>query len=101
MSEQSNNDPRAVFNRSDTFFGVCEAIGRDFGVHPNILRVGLALALFFNPVLTVVGYVVAGVAVLISRLVAAPPRRTAAPARAEPDAACDNGIVEEALAQAA
>jgi phage shock protein C len=99
MSELNTANPHAVFNRSDTFFGICEAVGQDFGVHPNILRVGLALGLFFNPVLAVGGYAAAGVAVLVSRLVAAPPRRKARPAE-QPAPACDNAMLES-FAQAA
>lgn len=54
--------------RNDTLLGVCEAIGRDFGFHPNILRIALSLGLFVSPVGMVATYLGLGVAVLASRL---------------------------------
>ena len=30
--------------RSDTMLGVCQALGEDFGFHPNILRIAFASA---------------------------------------------------------
>jgi len=62
-----------VFDREDTFFGVCEALGQDFGFHPNLLRVALAVALFFNPVAVLVLYAAAGAIVALSRWMAPPP----------------------------
>ena len=57
----------SLFARDDTFFGVCQAIGDDFGFNPNWLRVTLPLLLFFNPVATLAGYAAAGVVVFVSR----------------------------------
>ncbi len=56
-----------LFNRSDTFFGVCEGLGRDFGFHPNILRIAFGVGLMWNPVFVVGTYVALGVAVYAAR----------------------------------
>lgn len=53
--------------RNDTILGVCEAIGRDFGFHPNWLRAGLAVALFFSPFAVIGGYVALAVPVAFAR----------------------------------
>ena len=57
----------SLFARDDTFFGVCQAIGDDFGFNPNWLRLALPLLLFLNPTLTLAGYAAAGVIVFVSR----------------------------------
>ena len=54
--------------RDDTFLGVCEAIGQDFGFHPNWLRIALAVALFFNPLAVVFAYASLAVVVAGTRL---------------------------------
>ena len=59
-----------LFLRNDTIFGVCEAIGRDFGFHPNWLRVTLATAVYFAPAAVIGGYLAAGVIVAVARYVA-------------------------------
>lgn len=73
-----------LFTRDDTFFGVCEGLGKDFGIHPNILRVALGGALFWNPPVAVVSYVAAGLIVLGMRLIVPEPKPSKAsePARA-------------------
>lgn len=53
--------------RNDTILGVCEAIGRDFGFHPNWLRAALAVALFFAPFAVIGGYVALAVPVAFAR----------------------------------
>ena len=83
-----------LLTRDDTFLGVCEAIGEDFGIHANWLRLGLAVALFFSPVAVIGGYFAAGILVALSRWVAPNPTApeaktetaTAAPAEPEADA---------------
>lgn len=65
MSDTKGN----LLLRNDTFLGVCEGLGEDFGFHPNWLRVALALAFFFSPVGVVAGYLGLGLIVGISRLV--------------------------------
>ena len=92
---------RNVFTRDDTMFGICQAIGEDFGFSPNWLRVGFAIALFFAPVSVIIAYFALGVVVMVSRLLVRGSRKAkaeaigagAAPARADNDAL--------ALAQAA
>ena len=64
-------------------FGVCEGIGREFGFHPNWLRVGLAVPMIWNPVAVIGTYIGLGAALWLSHKIA-PHRRTAP---AEPTAA--------------
>ncbi len=56
-----------LFDRSDTLFGVCEGLGRDFGFHPNILRIAFGVGLMWNPVFVIGTYVALGVAVYAAR----------------------------------
>lgn len=67
-----------LFTRHDTIFGVCEGLGEDLGIHPNILRLAFPLLLFVNPLATVAGYAALGAIVLASRMLAPPPRPTLA-----------------------
>jgi len=76
-----------LFNRPDTMLGICEGIGREFGFHPNFLRIALAVPLVWNPLFAVGIYLALGAALVISRLVM-PARRTARveqPARSAED----------------
>ncbi|HEY0626871.1 MAG TPA: PspC domain-containing protein [Allosphingosinicella sp.] len=58
----------SLFTRDDTFLGVCEGLGSDLRIHPNIFRLALTLPLFFYPVATVGAYLAAGMLVLLTRL---------------------------------
>jgi len=58
-----------LFSRPDTLFGICEGIGREFGFHPNILRVALAIPLVWNPLAAIGLYLALGVALMVSRIV--------------------------------
>ena len=84
-----------IFTRDDTFFGICEAIGEDFGFNANWLRVALAGSLYFFPLGVISFYLGLGVLVLASRLIAPDPGPSAvkaaepAPAAAEPSVAQD------------
>lgn len=69
----SANTP--LFNRPDTLFGVCEGVGREFGIHPNILRLGFAIPMIWNPIAVIGTYVGLGVALYLSRKLV--PARTA------------------------
>lgn len=92
------------FGRSDTMLGICEAVGRDLGFHPNWLRAGLGMSLMFNPVLVISIYLGLGVAVLASRLVFPTPRAaTASAARTieAPAVAARNDVDTRELALAA
>lgn len=73
----------AIFARDDTFFGVCQALGEDFGFPPNLLRVAMAVALFWNPVAVIAFYVGAGLVVALTRWLVPNPRM---PQPAEPEA---------------
>ena len=54
--------------RSDTIFGVCEAIGQDFGFNPNYLRLAFIAPLFVAPYASVAAYLGLGVVVAATRL---------------------------------
>jgi phage shock protein C len=56
--------------RPDTFFGVCEAIGQDFGFNANWLRIALGVGVLFAPVAVIATYGVLALAVVVSRAVA-------------------------------
>ena len=65
-----NANTNLLVGRNDTILGVCEAIGQDFGFHPNWLRIMLASLVYFAPVAVIGGYVALGAVVAISRWVA-------------------------------
>lgn len=67
----------ALLDRSDTFLGVCEGIGQDFGFNANWLRIALGVGLLWNPMAMVGIYAALGVAVLASRLLFPTPKRPA------------------------
>ena len=73
-----NANTNLLVGRIDTILGVCEAIGQDFGFHPNWLRVALACLVYFAPAAVIGGYVALGLAVAVSRWVA-PDEQLAAP----------------------
>ena len=56
--------------RNDTVLGVCEAIGQDFGFHPNWLRLTLASLFYFFPMAVIGTYVGLGVIVAFTRWIA-------------------------------
>lgn len=84
---QSMEAQQSLFARSDTLFGICEALGQDFGFNPNYLRVALAAAVIWSPAAAMGGYAAAGAVVLLSRLIFPAPR--SAQADAEVDAQGD------------
>ncbi len=59
----------AIIDRSDPIFGVCEALGDDFGINANWFRAALAPLMLWQPVWTIVGYFVLGAVVLATRLI--------------------------------
>lgn len=63
-----------LFTRDDTFFGVCQGLGEDLGIHPDLIRLSLVVPLFFFPVQTLAGYLAAGLFVLALRLLLPNPR---------------------------
>lgn len=58
-----------LFQRQDTIFGICQAVGEDFGFNPTWLRLAFVAPLFFLPVQTIAAYLLLGVMVLVSRVV--------------------------------
>ncbi|KTE07088.1 PspC domain-containing protein [Sphingopyxis sp. H115] len=73
------NETTNLFRRRDTFFGICEAVGQDFGFNPLWLRLAFIAPLFFFPVQTFMAYFALGLVVLASRLIF--PAKSAAPAQ--------------------
>lgn len=72
--------------RNDTILGVCEAIGQDFGFHPNFLRIALSLGLFVNALGVAVLYLGLGLVVAVTRWLYPARRAAAAEAAAAPEA---------------
>jgi phage shock protein C len=94
------------FTREDTFLGVCQAIGEDFGFNPLLLRLAFAGGMFWNFTATLGAYAALGLIVLASRLLAPNPRSakttTDEPAVEAPvQLQADNETVADMLAVAA
>ena len=70
--------------RSHTIFGVCEAIGEDFGFNPVFLRIPLAAMVIWSPMVAFGAYFALGAAVLASRLLAPKVQPDTADVREEP-----------------
>jgi phage shock protein C len=91
--------------RDDTLFGVCQALGEDLGFNPFYLRLALGVALIWNPVVVIGGYLVAAFAIAVSRWIVPNPLPASAEASAgEPVAAhepVERNDNAEALAAAA
>ena len=68
----------SLIRRDDTFLGVCQALGEDFGFNPVFLRIAFALPVIYAPLATIAVYLGLGVIVLLSRLLAPRPKRRAA-----------------------
>ena len=66
MQAHDNSTPLPL--RSHTIFGVCEAIGEDFGFNPIWLRIPFAASVLFSPTMAIAVYLGLGVLVLASRL---------------------------------
>ncbi len=67
--EEMQNETTNLFRRRDTFFGICEAVGQDFGFNPLYLRLAFIAPLFFFPAQTFMAYFALGLVVLASRLI--------------------------------
>ena len=72
--------------RGDTFLGVCEAIGQDFGFNPNFLRIPLATLILWDPKIVVGIYLALGLVVAVSRFFYPVSRKAAAAAVAPVEA---------------
>jgi phage shock protein PspC (stress-responsive transcriptional regulator) len=84
----------------DNLFGVCAAIGEDFGFNPLWLRIAFACGLLFSLEGVIAAYAALGMVVLLSRLIAPKPK---AKPQAEPVAEAPKAdvVVTEPLRQAA
>lgn len=82
--------------RSHTIFGVCEAIGEDFGINPLFLRIPLAAIVVVSVKWAVLAYLALGAVVLASRLLFPTARIAAVGDIAKPTIANNN--LEERLA---
>ena len=87
----------ALWARDHTLFGVCEALGEDFGFNPVFLRVPFAVLLLWNPVAVIGAYAALGAIVLLTRRLVREPGPAATAPAAEPRTA-DNEQDEMALA---
>lgn len=56
-----------LLTRDDTFFGVCQGLGEDLGINPQLLRMALAVALFFNPLVVAALYAALGLVLAAAR----------------------------------
>jgi phage shock protein C len=77
--KKMDTDTTNLFRRRDTFFGICEAVGQDFGFNPLWLRLAIVAPLFFFPVQTFIAYFALGAVVLVSRLLFPAKANAAAP----------------------
>ena len=68
------NTRPSLFRRNDTFFGVCEALGEDFGFNPLLLRIAFGVLLLWNPTIVIGTYLSIGVFILLSRWIFPRPR---------------------------
>jgi phage shock protein C len=94
---------KSLFARHDTFFGVCEALGQDFGFNANWLRLAVAVGLLVAPIIATAAYLGLGLVVLVSRLLF-PSRPTApviAPVQPSSERKGDNDAEQIELAAAA
>jgi phage shock protein PspC (stress-responsive transcriptional regulator) len=74
--------------RNDTVLGVCEAIGQDFGFHPNWLRLAFASLFYFFPMAVIGSYLGLGIVVALTRW-AAPDRAEQVSGNANAEAESD------------
>jgi phage shock protein PspC (stress-responsive transcriptional regulator) len=65
--------------RSDTMFGICQALGSDFGISPNWFRVAFAAGVIYNIEWSVGAYLAAGLIVGLAHLAHPNKRRAVAP----------------------
>lgn len=77
----------SLFAREDTFLGICEGLGEDLGISPNLLRLSFVPLLYFYPVVAIAAYFGAGVLVLGTRLLFPAPRAITAEPTAQEAAA--------------
>ena len=64
----------AAPTQKDNLFGICAALGEDFGFNPLYLRIVLSVGILWNPLAMFGGYAALGVLVLATRLIAPNPK---------------------------
>ena len=84
----------SLIARDDTLFGVCQALGEDFGFNPNYLRVTFAVLLLWNPMAVFGAYAAAAAVVLLSRWLAPNPRTSQAQEPAAVESAAEREPAE-------
>jgi phage shock protein PspC (stress-responsive transcriptional regulator) len=89
--ETTSTDSTPLPLRAHNIFGVCEALGEDFGFNPMWLRVPFAASVLISPLWSIVGYLALGVVVLGSRLLF-PARKSAMAADAKVSSASNSEI---------
>ena len=82
--------------RPHNIFGVCEALGEDFGINPLWIRVPFAASVLVSPLWSVVAYLAVGLVVLGSRLLF--PARKSAKAAGPQVASVANSEIELPIA---
>lgn len=83
-------------------FGVCRRLGEDFGFHPNILRVAMAIGLIWSIEGVAFAYLAMAAIVVASRLLSPEPKQaTKTAAEAPAHAAAQNNTTAPAYSQAA
>ena len=85
--------------RDHTLFGVCEALGEDFGFNPMYLRVPFAALLLVSPTAVIATYLALGILVFATRWISPNPK--AAAALAEPEAPAPAEAANEVEAELA
>ena len=85
---------QSILTREDTFFGVCFALGADFGFNPIWLRLLFALLFFASPPLAVGTYAAFGAVVALSRWLAPDPGEVAAELHEDEQAAEQRAAAE-------
>lgn len=68
----------SLFGRADTMFGICQALGEDFGVSPTWFRIAFASAVIFNMEAAIGAYAAVGLLVLLTRVLHPSPRKAVA-----------------------
>ena len=64
-----SDDQPALPLRGDTFLGVCHALGEDFGIPADLLRIAFAALFFWNMTAAVGTYLAIGVVIALARWV--------------------------------
>ncbi len=67
MQDVQTANEQALNSNPDSLFGVCQAIGEDFGFNPFFLRLGFLGLAFFNIPVAAGAYALLGLGVAASR----------------------------------